>query len=149
MRNTQTRKSSVWGKKHMQHIWHIFVAIQQWQSMQTHEKHQRKQQQPRVLGWSQPDSTASYVFMEGFLPLRWECGGSSMVGDSLQVWGAKVPHLSALHLSHHSLPRCLQLRRHRHHRSSWRANFAPQNTEMVTWTVFLLVFPCIYIWSCT
>lgn len=55
-------------QEHMQHIWHAFIAIQQWQSVHTHEKHQRKQEQPRVLGWSQPGSTAAHFFFYGRLP---------------------------------------------------------------------------------
>lgn len=134
----QAEKGSVCCKKHMQHIWLLFVAIQQGQNMHTYEKHQRKQQQPKVLGWSQPDFCHCSCF---YGRLHASTLGSSMPSDSLQVWGAKAPHLSVPHLSHPSPPCCLQLHRRHHYRAGWGVNIAPQKTERVKRTIFFAYFP--------
>lgn len=75
--------------------------------------------QLKVLHWSLPGSTTAHIFIGGFLPLHWEHDASSMLGDSLQVWVAKAPHLSIPHLSHPSPPCCLQLHRRHRYRLSW------------------------------
>lgn len=110
-------KTSSSPQKHMQHGCYTFTTIQQQQSMHSHKKHQRKQL--KVLHWFLPGSTAAHIFIGGFLPLHWEHDGSSMLGDSLQVWVAKAPHLSIPHLSCPSPPCCLQLHRRHRYRSSW------------------------------